>query len=110
VVCLVGHFEKASRVHFMFIKYCFVYNQVKKEGKKEEKGKPEANTEKMSAGSVTWKTYWEYFQSGGSSLYFAFVVFNFASSQLCFTAADYWLSLWYECCKLLQSRLVRIRL
>jgi len=62
--------------------------------KEEDKKKPEGNAEKMAGGSVTWLTYWEYFMSGGSMPYFLFVVFNFASSQICFTAADYWLSLW----------------
>lgn len=68
--------------------------EILKEAKKEDKGKPEAQVEKMAGGSVTWKTYFDYFKSGESSLFLTFVIFAFATSQIAFTAADYFLSMW----------------
>ncbi|OXA46434.1 Multidrug resistance-associated protein 4 [Folsomia candida] len=67
--------------------------EVPKEAQK-DKGKPEAQVEKMAGGSVTWKTYFDYFRSGEATLFLYFVIFAFASSQVAFTAADYFLSMW----------------
>lgn len=66
-----------------------------KDKKKEENGKPVAQTEKMAGGSVTWMTYWEYLRSGESYFGIFMVIIAFLSSQVAYILADLWLTEWY---------------
>ncbi|ODM99108.1 Multidrug resistance-associated protein 4 [Orchesella cincta] len=59
-----------------------------------EKGKPVEQEEKKSGGSVTARTYWEYFTAGHSVFGFFSVVFTFCICQVFVSGNDYWLSYW----------------
>jgi hypothetical protein len=48
----------------------------------------------MMAGSVTGKTYWEYFGTAESTFGFILLVFVFLSSQIFLSGNDFWLSFW----------------
>lgn len=68
--------------------------EVPKDSKEKEKGKPEAQVEKMAGGSVTWMTYWEYLKSSESYFGIFMLFVAFSSSQLAFLLADWWLTRW----------------
>jgi hypothetical protein len=54
----------------------------------------ESQVEKMAVGSVSLKTYWEYYRSGDSLCGMILVFLGFIFSQILYTASDYWLSHW----------------
>ena len=56
---------------------------------------PIAATEQMAGGSVTAKTYWDYFKSGNSYFGITMLALGFIFSQTLYSIADYWLSYWY---------------
>ena len=56
--------------------------------------KPEAAAEQMAGGSVTAKTYWDYFKSGNSYFGITMLALGFLFSQTLYSVADYWLSYW----------------
>ncbi|CAG7832550.1 unnamed protein product, partial [Allacma fusca] len=55
---------------------------------------PEKKDEKMAGGHVTAVTYWEYFQSGGSTFAVIMITIGYLATQTLYSFADYWLSYW----------------
>jgi len=64
-------------------------NEIKKEEEQQE-----SQVEKMASGSVSLKTYWEYYRSGDSLCGMIMVFVGFVLSQILYSASDWWLAIW----------------
>lgn len=70
-------------------------NQQKlKEEEEKEQEKPAENVESKAVGSVSGRTYWNYFLSGHSVPVFFFLLFAIVVCQVFTSGNDYWLTYW----------------
>lgn len=61
-----------------------------------EKDDPEElEGEEQLSGKITFKTYLQYWKSGGSSFFVIFMVFFMVLGQISASIADYWVTFWY---------------
>ncbi|XP_035703251.1 multidrug resistance-associated protein 4 isoform X2 [Folsomia candida] len=75
-------------------KISVVHNEKKTEEVAPSDSKPEKQSEKMLAGSVTGKTYLEYFNTAESFIGLVFLIVSFLMAQVLLSGNDYWLSFW----------------
>jgi hypothetical protein len=61
-------------------------------GEDDENG--EENRESRNIGTISWRTYWQYFSSGGSICFLLSTLFMFILAQVSTSGADFWVSFW----------------
>jgi hypothetical protein len=61
-------------------------------GEDDENG--EENQESRSNGTISWRTYWQYFSSGGSICFLLSTLIIFILAQVSTSGADFWVSFW----------------
>jgi hypothetical protein len=50
--------------------------------------------ESRDTGTISWKTYWQYFSSGGSICFLLSTLFMLILAQVTTSGADYWVTFW----------------
>jgi hypothetical protein len=54
----------------------------------------EENRESRNTGAISWRTYWQYFSSGGSMCFLFSTLFMLILAQTSTSGADYWVTFW----------------
>jgi hypothetical protein len=54
----------------------------------------EENQESRNIGTISGKTYWQYFSSGGSICFLLSTLFMFILAQVSTSGADFWVTFW----------------
>jgi hypothetical protein len=54
----------------------------------------EENQESRNVGTISWKTYWQYFSAGRSICFLFMTVFMLLLAQVSTSGADFWVTYW----------------
>lgn len=54
----------------------------------------EENQESRNIGTISYRTYWQYFSAGGSVCFFLATAFMLILAQVITSGADYWVTFW----------------
>jgi hypothetical protein len=52
------------------------------------------NQESRNVGTISWRTYWQYFSAGGSICFILLTFFMLILAQVSTSGADYWVTFW----------------
>jgi hypothetical protein len=50
--------------------------------------------ESRNIGTISWRTYWQYFSSGGSICFLLSTIFMLIVAQVSTSGADFWVTFW----------------
>jgi hypothetical protein len=54
----------------------------------------EENQESRNTGTISYRTYWQYFSAGGSICFLFLTSFFLILAQVSTSGADYWVTFW----------------
>jgi len=50
--------------------------------------------ESRNTGTISWRTYWQYFSSGGSTCFLFSTLLTLILAQVSTSGTDYWVTFW----------------